>query len=360
MRRGFTLVELLVVIAIIGILVALLLPAVQAAREAARRTQCKNNLKNVGLAIQNHVSTYGVFPTAGASFGERAEWYMAQGKPYGPKKQGMSWAYQVLPFIEEGVIQSQTDTLQLQASPVPIFNCPSRRSPTLYNSQFFGPSYLMDYASAQPGTQLSATIATLTDPARDGEVHQRMHTVFWAGRAGGWNGSPPPDGGVYDGVIVRSPWRLNPRPDASNRQFSPPGVVVKNVPSPVRIAQITDGTSKTMLIGEKWVYASDYEGGGPSDDRGWLDGWDPDTVRLTCTPPSPDGSFPLLMQNSQEKGQDNQAYLFGSAHAGGFNAAFADGSVRSIQYDIDPYVLNSVGTRSGESLNETTVMEGID
>ncbi|WP_442483180.1 DUF1559 family PulG-like putative transporter [Aeoliella sp. SH292] len=362
MRRAFTLVELLVVIAIIGILVALLLPAVQAAREAARRTQCKNNLKNIALAMQNHLSTHSVFPTGGATFGEPAEWYMVGNKPFGPKKQGMSWAFQILPFIEAGNIQGQGNTLQLQASPMPMFNCPSRRPPTLYQSQFYGPGYLMDYAASHPATRLSATLATLVDPVRDGEVHQRMYAAFWATRAGGWNGSGPPNNGVYDGVIVRSPWRVSISKPSSlaSVQSNAPGEFATGVPGPVRPAKITDGLSNTMMIGEKWVYGEEYEGGGPSDDRGWLDGWDPDTVRLTSTPPAPDGTFPPLMQNSQSKGQDNQAYLFGAAHSSVFNAAFADGSVRSIGYDIDMYVFNSAGTRNGEAFKETSSTEGMD
>lgn len=260
-RRGFTLVELLVVIAIIGILIALLLPAVQAAREAARRSQCRNNLKNIGLAIHNHLGSYRVFPTAGTSFGERAEWYMATaGKPHGPSKQGMSWAYQILPFIEEGSVQSQSDTLQIQSSAIPLFNCPSRRAPTRFESPFFGSAYLMDYASSNPGTRISANLQTRVDPARDGEIHQRMFTVFWMSSVGGWNGSPPVDNGVYDGVIVRSSWRLNPRPAATAVQFNVPGVVARNVPAPLRVAQISDGTSKTMMIGEKWINSPSMRG----------------------------------------------------------------------------------------------------
>src|SRR6187401_3367350 len=85
-RRGFTLVELLVVIAIIGILVALLLPAIQSAREAARRTQCKTNLKNIGLAILNHVDSQKVFPTGGVTYGTLIDDYNEDGKPVGPDR----------------------------------------------------------------------------------------------------------------------------------------------------------------------------------------------------------------------------------------------------------------------------------
>src|SRR5215203_3835276 len=104
-RRGFTLIELLVVIAIIGILVALLLPAVQAAREAARRTQCKNHLKNIVLAMHNHVSAHKVFPSGGIGPWPKIENYVSGGKPLAAAKQGLSWAYQILPYIEEGTLQ---------------------------------------------------------------------------------------------------------------------------------------------------------------------------------------------------------------------------------------------------------------
>src|SRR5437588_4898057 len=95
-RGAFTLVELLVVIAIIGILVALLLPAIQAAREAARRTECKNHLKQICLAISNFESARRVFPTGGALFNPQLEFYLdSGGNPYGPDKQGLSWAFQI-------------------------------------------------------------------------------------------------------------------------------------------------------------------------------------------------------------------------------------------------------------------------
>src|SRR5882757_3424016 len=102
---AFTLVELLVVIAIIGILVALLLPAIQAAREAARRTQCINNVKQIMLAMSNEVASTGVFPSGGSKPWTRIEDYLTPGgTPNGPQTQGLSWAYQILPYMEEGAL----------------------------------------------------------------------------------------------------------------------------------------------------------------------------------------------------------------------------------------------------------------
>ncbi len=372
MRRAFTLVELLVVIAIIGILVALLLPAVQAAREAARRTKCKNQLKNIALAMQNHVDTYGVFPTAGASWGEPIECYSSGGKPFGPDKQGLSWAFQILPYIEEGSLHSIGNNTALLSGSVPLYNCPSRRDATAYQAQRLkdGPetdtvtAYLMDYASAQPGTTLNASTGTPSvDAGRDGDNGTRMRSLFWSlSLPGGGTGSRPPDNGVYDGVIVRSPWRMtSPATMSGCGSTASQGVVAARVASPSSFAKITDGSSKTMVIGEKYVDATQYQGSGPSDDRGWLDGWDTDTVRLTATQPYPDsatgaGAPPVLTHSGNVY---HESFMFGAAHPGAFQAAFADGSVHSISYDIDIYVFNSLGTRNGAAVGETIDMSGV-
>ena len=136
-RRGFTLVELLVVIAIIGILVALLLPAVQSAREAARRTECKNKLKQIGVAALLHVDSAKYFPSGGWA----KEWTGDPNRGFGKKQPG-SWQYNILPFMEEQAThdigrglsgtQLKTALARMIATPQPAFGCPSRRQAIAY------------------------------------------------------------------------------------------------------------------------------------------------------------------------------------------------------------------------------------
>jgi prepilin-type N-terminal cleavage/methylation domain-containing protein len=360
-QRGFTLVELLVVIAIIGILVALLLPAIQAAREAARKIQCKDNLKNIGLSCQNHADTYKCFPTDGAYFGVTLDWYVQDGKPFGPDKQGLSWGYQLLPFLEEGALHGITTMKDVQNKIVPMYSCPSRRPPTLYDSGW-GPTVLTDYASAQPCTKLLTSDPAPIDLRNWPDFTTCQNVVFQGGSSPDGENSTPPDTcngngcgslpkyhGVYDGVIVRSPWRLlqlNPRTKVVSGEFA------IDVPFPVKLSQITDGTSKTMVIGEKYVRSDKYEGGTPSDDRGWSEGWDADTERCTCATPLNDGTvnYPFTGNFGDDNGVPVwNMVMFGSAHTGGFNAVFADGAVHTINYDVDVFVLNALGTRNGTS-----------
>jgi prepilin-type N-terminal cleavage/methylation domain-containing protein len=345
MRRAFTLVELLVVIAIIGVLVALLLPAIQAAREAARRSQCKNNLKNIGLSVLNYESAYREFPTGGATYGDRIECYAENGKAWVGKKQGLSWAYQILPYLEQGALHDNGNTDLVQSTPVTLYNCPSRRGPTLHDGHW-GPSYLMDYAGVQPATLGASNSTTFYVATRDFENCKRVHNSFWSPNGSGY--ALGQDNGVYDGVLVRSPWKHSVDPKTCGPKPAP-GAFLSGVPDPTKMAQITDGTANTLMIGEKYVYQQHYDGqgGDPSDDRGWLDGWDPDTMRSTMAQPLSDAVWRKLCVG--ESAIFNQTYLFGSAHSAGFNCVFADGSVHTISYDIPIDVLNSLGTKGGEA-----------
>jgi prepilin-type processing-associated H-X9-DG protein len=331
----------LVVIALIGILVALLLPAIQAAREAGRRTQCKNHLKQIGLAMQSHEGAFKIFPTGGSMVWPPIEDYLQdtftqpdpakrQGPANSAPRQGLGWAFQILPFLEEEAVHNIHQTVQIQDVWITLYNCPSRRAKAQWSENPF--AYLTDYASAQPGT-------IYMDP---GEI---------------W-GKPEPacddfscvenlqDGMRFRGVIVRTNYRVPPA-----RTGRPPGPPFKmnGIDPPTSIKRITDGVSKTLVVSEKRLHPDRYVTGDWHDDRGWSDGWDPDTIRSTMWPLRQDGpSEPDLGKDpNDERGRDRHfGYEFGSAHPGGVNAMFADGSVHTINYDIDYITFNRMGDRS--------------
>jgi prepilin-type N-terminal cleavage/methylation domain-containing protein/prepilin-type processing-associated H-X9-DG protein len=369
--RAFTLVELLVVIAIIGILVALLLPAIQAAREAARRTQCKNNLKQMCLAMLNHVDSQKVFPTGGTGYSPLIEEYVTNGRPNGTETQGLSWSYQILPYLEEGAVRGVIETQVLVQISIPVYSCPSRRSTVWIRNprkdgqkdEWIKP---LDYAAAQPctfdrpdtpalGARLQYTpfkpsLAT-ADPFKD--QYSANDPSFWGGKYGVGDAAhlAPPRAGVYDGVIVRSRYR---RADTSHP-------MTDYAPDPTKPASIADGSSKTLVLGEKFVRSDSYEGGGYSDDRGWTDGWDPDTMRSTCFPAFQDSdpftfSYQQLGATNDLFGAVRDVYYFGSAHTGSFNCVFADGSVHSLNYDIDTVIFNRLGAKNdGETIDASVV-----
>jgi prepilin-type N-terminal cleavage/methylation domain-containing protein len=275
-RRGFTLIELLVVIAIIGVLVALLLPAVQQAREAARRAQCRNHLKQIALAFHNHHDNQLFFPTGGWNWWTSPTY--VNGSPETGAQQQAGWGFQILPHIEAATVW-RAGAVTAVATPNQMFFCPSRRSPQTV-------TYIDQYSPALTGTNLTHALCDYAGSNFDGT-----------------------------GVI---------------KQFTP-----------TRIGDVTDGTSSTLLIGEKRLNVAELGKNQPDDNEGYTAGWDEDTMRLTSQAPAPDFS-----------GSGPGPAIFGAAHRGAFNAAFTDGAVHSISYSIDMTVFRRLGTMSdGQSAN---------
>jgi prepilin-type N-terminal cleavage/methylation domain-containing protein/prepilin-type processing-associated H-X9-DG protein len=341
---AFTLVELLVVIAIIGILVALLLPAVQAAREAARRNQCKNNLKQLSLACLLHVDTQKYLPSGGWNDRYTAD----PNRGYGGKQPG-SWYYNILAYIEEQALRDlgkgqafdgntpsagyKAALIQLHQTPVTAFICPSRRSVKIYPyaSGASGPPWLTptlvsggntkgDYAANSGDSLISAGDgygADQTWPTQKSQTYAAIDSGTWTPTF-----CPPP--------VVRG---------LTNRYCQSGAVGYRSETKP---SQITDGTSNTYLVGEKYLPPTFYETAaatiaGYGDDQGAYTGLEWDNQRVAYNPQSAYSrdTFQPRQDGSLTGNDDANNFAFGSAHAGGFNMAMCDGSVQTISYDID-------------------------
>jgi prepilin-type N-terminal cleavage/methylation domain-containing protein/prepilin-type processing-associated H-X9-DG protein len=368
-RRAFTLVELLVVIAIIGILVALLLPAIQAAREAARRTQCKNNLKNIGLAVHNFYDSYKQFPTGGTNPSAQIQDFLTdsetqtnpalrKGKPNGPMKQGLTWSYQILPYMEEGAISNFTQQQNFDDVLVSIYSCPSRRAPTIGPYGF----QLVDYSGATAGPARSEIDSAtfdkyLTDVKLPKPPSGTLGAVFGCCPVAACLGFIKPNlvgilaaqgkPAQYRGVIQRTDWDIDANPRQNN------GFTAK-----ITFAKIPDGSSKTVVIGEKFVPPALYEVAGndprrSGDDKGWGGGWDCDGMRSAMFPLRQDnqGEFPADPAAGSGNCENDYDFPFGSAHSGGINVMYADGSVGFVSYEIDQENFNRMAHRfDGESI----------
>ncbi|QDV74441.1 DUF1559 domain-containing protein [Botrimarina mediterranea] len=329
-RVGFTLVELLVVIAIIGILVALLLPAVQAAREAARRNQCKNNLKQLALACLNYESTHKEMPSGGWGF----QWTGDPDWGVGQKQPG-SWIFSITPFIEETSTQQigaglgnfigaettpKKDALmRLIATPIASVLCPSRRAVKAYP---VSEQNLMFNASRTP----------------TGEYAKNDY----AANGGATPHTPGPGPQCYT---------LYPNCGTNGAEVKPfPQNGVVGPRWGVRFSQITDGTSKTAMVVEKYLPVYLYETGTHGgDDNTVYHGFDTDNARSFGERPRQDSDLPPNM-NPSNLDSIRGAYhkAAGSAHPGVVQAALCDGSVHTYGLDVEKYVWNNLGDRNNE------------
>ena len=317
-RQAFTLVELLVVIAIIGVLIALLLPAVQAARESARRVQCINHLRNAGIAFHLHHSSHNFFPSGGWG----SSWGADPDQGFGRSQPG-SWMYSVMPYLELGNvanigkgspgwpvgIRKRFKLAELMATPVEIFYCPTRREPLAYPTKGrFTPQ----------------------NWTHDGRPLGRNDYVACLGSI---SVSMPVMHATYNNHDEYEPFE---KYDA--RHFD--GIVFTR--SEISMSKVIDGTSKTYMVGEKSMNPEAYYGGSEAvdfgDDEGYLTGHNGDNVRSSGWPPFPD----TLGTNPYNN--------WGSAHPGVFNMMFADGSTKTLSMGIEDRVHLAFGTRAGGEL----------
>lgn len=307
-------VELLVVIAIIGILIGMLLPAVQRAREAARRMQCVNHLKQVGLAWHNHTDTYGAFPTGG--YAQQVYATFQNGRPGMLEKQAAGWAFQILPFMEhDNVHNGKAGGTDLESSkfamsvPIPEYFCPSRRSPS-------------------------------TDQAKIAILCINEHGVSEGGLVDTFGrASIDYAGGTQEGTGVLA------RNFVGNCGEMPSSTVGPRKKL-FGFSDVTDGTSNTLMVAEKRVNLTTLGQVSQTGELyGYTSGWDGrlppnaethETIRRTDVIPRPDinGEDPA-----------DPAQCFGSSHDGGFNTLLVDGSVRFIPYTIELDLFEKLGDK---------------
>lgn len=307
-NAGFTMIELLVVIAIISLLMGLLLPAVQSARESARRIECSNHLKQLSLAAVEHEGIYGWYPTGGWS----KRWIGLPDRGSGIHQPG-GWIYNVLPFVDQASLHKlggsdadnpdhlKQNTSRLRTS-ISVFQCPSRRDQGQYLN-------LRQFLHADP----------VDEVARNDYAFNGGHRVFLH--------LDGPDTLDQEDTF---PWPSNSEATGISYQRST-----------VRHRDIIDGTSNTYMIAEKHIRNDRYlTGDDQGDNESMYSGDDRDLIRFTGG--ELDTSFRPL---SDVFASAHEGLVFGSAHPQGFQAALCDGSVRFIQFGISQVIHSRLGNR---------------
>ena len=302
--RGFTLIELLVVIAIIGVLIGLLLPAVQAAREAARRMQCTNNLKQIGLALHNYQNSVGVFPPGYSSLWKKDAG--DQGTAEDDIGHGWGWAAMILPYMEQNNVYAAINfglTMTYQANDTAQL--------IRFNS------YLCPSDNPKP-----------LIPVRDEANANTIYTVA---------------SGNYVGMYGTG--EIGEAPGAGN------GMFYRN--SRLSFSDLRDGSSQILCVGERSHNLSYVTWTGRAI-GGWLhktSSFEGGTDQFAA---EPEESFTMILgpvgvKDGRRTPNDPEAHVedYWSYHPGGINFLFADGSVRFIKNGINPTVWQALATRAG-------------
>jgi prepilin-type N-terminal cleavage/methylation domain-containing protein/prepilin-type processing-associated H-X9-DG protein len=315
-RRAFTVLELLVVLAISGVLIGILIPAVMMVRESASRLQCANNLHQIGIALHSSHDINHCFPSGGWGW----SWVGMPDRGSGPDQPG-SWIYNALSFVEQGNLRGlgagqgspefEHSIATLLATPVPLFNCPSRRAGGPY-------AVLAEYNAFKVGINRTGGTTVLTTA--------RMARGDYAANAGS-----QPSSEIFAGPLTLA--------QGDSRSYRWPstatctGVFFQR--SAVSLSQITRGTSNAFLVGERYIDVSHYNDGVDiGDNEGMYVGFDNDGYRITAKPPR------------RDRAGESNPELFGSAHPGGVNMLYCDGAVRPVNYNIDPAVFLDAGRRA--------------
>ena len=322
---GFTLVELLVSLAIIGILIALLLPAVQLVRESARITKCQNNLKQMSLAMLTHDHVFRVFPSGGWGH----EWVGVPERGSGPRQPG-GWIYNILPYLEEGNLHdlgaglsgdtaNEAYSSRLQ-TPICLFVCPSRRECVCW-----------PISDKYPYVRTPKPYGTVAvAPRADYAVNAGTSHVFSiAGPTSLEQGDDPK-------------YWLSPAP----RKFSG----ISHLHLGVSLKDVWDGAGKTYMVGEKHVPSNEYATGESfGDNESLYSGYCTDLHRFAGIIERQRYSLspfvPPLPDDAPSESSIPADIRFGSAHQSGFNMAFCGGAVRFVAYEVDPEIHLRAGHR---------------
>lgn len=302
-RSAFTLIELLVVIAIIAILIALLLPAVQQAREAARRTQCKNHLKQLGLALHNYHDTHGVFPYA---WGANQEF----------------WSAMILPQIEQTALYNTLEWRNSLLTDWASFNSPNRVAAGTLISTFICPSM------AIPEQQTNAGIPNRT-------------VTSYRAVAGAYVSSD--DASTRPAPYNTSQYKSLEETNLDGMMFGA---------SKIRMKDVTDGTSNTLLIGESYTDPN-FTKDGQGMDYWILFGpqmgqWRPGVA--TGTEHTETAGSAVVPINSRLNPNIHGVLMemsFGSYHVGGAHFLLTDGAVRFISENVSQTLYEALATRRG-------------